>query len=208
FLRLLALPLSRFGLQEILDLLASPPLAAASGLDPASFEHLRDWLHGAGARWGLDAAHRRRHGAPADDAHTWRFALDRLLLGHAAGDDAEIVLEPATHAAGDAGTGRVLAPWPDLEGSALDALDTLLRLLRILARHERALAGALPPWQWRERLLGLLDPLFPAPPAEADTARALERLRALVDSFAADAARAGFESGVPAEIVRAHFTAV
>src|SRR5690606_22425721 len=68
FLRLLALPVSRFGLEEILDLLASPPLAQAAGLDGAAFERLHAWLHEAGARWGIDAAHRARMGAPEDDA--------------------------------------------------------------------------------------------------------------------------------------------
>src|SRR5690606_13212401 len=51
FLRLLDLPVSRFGLEEILDLLASPPLAEAAGLDVAAFERLHAWLHAAGARW-------------------------------------------------------------------------------------------------------------------------------------------------------------
>ena len=90
FLRLLALPVARFGLEDMLDLLASPPLAEAAGLDAADFERLHGWLHAAGARWGLDAAHRARLGAPADDAHTWQFALDRLLLGHASGSDAPL----------------------------------------------------------------------------------------------------------------------
>ena len=44
FLRLLALPASRFGLEETLDLLASPPLAAANGLVAEDFERLRGWL--------------------------------------------------------------------------------------------------------------------------------------------------------------------
>ena len=92
-------------------------------LDTESIDRLRDWIEAAGARWGLDAAHRARLGAPADDAFTWRFALDRLLLGHAAGDDADI-----------AG----VAPWPHLEGIALDALDALIELLSLLER-------ALPP---------------------------------------------------------------
>jgi exodeoxyribonuclease V gamma subunit len=130
FLRLLALPVSRFGLEEMLDLLASPPLAEAAGLDGAAFERLHGWLHDAGARWGLDAAHRARFDAPHDDAYTWAFALDRLLLGHASGDEGDI-----------AG----VAPWPDLEGGALDALDALIRLLRVLARHERAFANAMTP---------------------------------------------------------------
>lgn len=192
FLRLLALPVARFGLDETLDLLASPPLADAAGLDAAAFERLHGWLHGAGARWALDAAHRARLGVPADDAYTWQFALDRLLLGHASGSDDVI---------------EGVAPWPELEGGALGALDALLRLLRVLARHERLLGEALPPARWRERLLALLDAALPKPPSTTGGQRALDRLRMLIDDFATQAANAGFEDPVPAEIVRAHFTA-
>jgi len=196
FLRLLALPVSRFGLEEMLDLLASPPLAQAAGLDASAFERLHGWLHAAGARWGIDAAHRAHQGAPADDAYTWQFALDRLLLGHASGDDA-----------GLAGASQIVAPWPELEGGALDALDALLRLLRVLARHERLLGEAMPPAQWRERLLALLEALLPRPPATPGAQRALDRLRLLVDDFARQAAAAGYAAPVPAEVVRAHFAA-
>ncbi len=193
FLRLLALPVSRFGLEEMLDLLASPPLAEAAGLEADDFERLHGWLRAAGARWGIDAAHRARSGAPADDAYTWQFALDRLLLGHASGDERDI---------------DGVAPWAELEGGALDALDALLRLLRVLARHERLLGEAMPPAQWRERLLGLLDALLPKPPSSPNGQRALERLRTLVDDFARQAARAGFDAPIPGEVVRAHFAAI
>ena len=192
FLRLLALPVSRFGLEEMLDLLASPPLAEAAGLDAADFERLHAWLHAAGARWGLDAAHRERSGAPADDAYTWQFALDRLLLGHASGVDADI-----------AG----VAPWPDLEGGALDALDRLIRQLRALAHHEKELGVAASPGAWRDRLLSLLQELLPEAPTAPAAARALERLRSLVNDFARQAGKAGFDAEVPAEVVRAHFAA-
>ncbi|GGK16756.1 exodeoxyribonuclease V subunit gamma [Luteimonas terricola] len=197
FLRLLALPVARFGLVETLDLLASPPLAEAAALDAAAFARLHAWLHAAGARWGLDAAHRARLDAPADDAYTWAFALDRLLLGHATGSDA-----PVTTA-----SGQVIAPMPELEGSALDALDTLVRLLRVLARHARVLDEALPPDGWRERLLGLLNALLPKPPSSPASRRALDRLRSLIDTFAADARRAGVDTPVSADVVRAHFAA-
>ena len=192
FLRLLALPVSRFGLEEMLDLLASPPLAEAAGLDAADFERLHAWLHAAGARWGLDAAHRARSAAPADDAYTWQFALDRLLLGHASGVDADI-----------AG----VAPWPDLEGGALDALDRLIRQLRALARHEKELGVAASPGAWRDRLLSLLQELLPEAPTAPAAARALERLRSLVNDFARQAGKAGFDAEVPAEVVRAHCAA-
>ncbi|KRG41512.1 exodeoxyribonuclease V subunit gamma [Stenotrophomonas pictorum JCM 9942] len=193
FVQLLGLPVSRFGLNEILDLLQSAPLATAAGLDAAAFERLHGWLQAAGARWGLDAAHRQQHLAPADDAYTWQFALDRLLLGYASGSDQDI-----------AG----VAPWPELEGGALAALDALLRLLRVLARHQKTLAEALSPSQWRERLLGLLAALLPETPTEPAALRALERLRKLINEFAEEAEKAGFAAPVPAEVVRAHFAAV
>src|SRR5690606_1493331 len=90
FLRLLDLPVSRFGLGEVLDLLASPPIAGAAGLDPAALDRLRHWLGAAGARWGIDAPHRGRQQAPVDDAYTRSFAPDRLLLGHDRGREAPL----------------------------------------------------------------------------------------------------------------------
>ena len=193
FLALLELPISRFGLHEVLDLLASAPIAEAAGLDEAGLDRLRSWLHAAGARWGLDAGHRQQHQAPADDAYTWRFALDRLLLGHASGEEDDI---------------DGVAPWPHLEGSALAALDTLIRLLRVLERQQQLLAEAMSPADWRERLLDLLEVLLPANPSAPRGQRALERLRALINEFARDAERAGFSAPVPAEVVRSHFTTV
>ena len=193
FVRLLGLPVSRFGLHEILDLIASPPIATAAGLDEPALERLQGWLEAAGARWGLDARHRQAQQAPADDAYTWQFALDRLLLGYASGAEDDI-----------AG----VAPWPELEGSALAALDAVIRLLRVLARHQRVLGEAMTPAQWRERLLGLLEALIPQPPAEVGAQRALDRLRKLIDDFARQAAKAGYDAPLPAEVVRAHFAGV
>ncbi|GAA5067526.1 exodeoxyribonuclease V subunit gamma [Lysobacter panacisoli] len=190
FLRLLSLPIARFGVGEVLDLLATPALAEAAGLDAPGIERLRGWLHEAGARWGLDPDHRARHDAPADDAYTWRFALDRLLLGHASGDDEDI-----------AG----VAPWTELEGSALDALDALIRVLRVFARHERVLGRAMPPAQWRDVLFALLDALLPEHPRAIADQRALDRLRRHIDTFATSAEEAGFDKPVPPDVVRAHF---
>ncbi len=192
FIHLLALPVSRFGLNEVLDLLGSAPLAEAAGLDAAALERLHAWLSAAGARWGLSAAHRAQHQAPADDAFTWQFALDRLLLGHASGEEDDI-----------AG----VAPWPALEGSALEALDRLIGLLRILAVYQQRLGEALSPLQWRQRLLALLQALLPLPPSAASSQRALDRLRRLINQFAEEAEQAGFTEAVPPEVVRAHFAA-
>lgn len=198
FIRLLALPISRFGLSEILDLLSSPPIAESAGLDAPALERLRVWLHDAGARWALDARHRVQHDAPADDACTWQFALDRLLLGYATGAEDDIVLDDE----------RRVAPMPRLEGSSLDVLDTLVRLLRVLALQQRVLSEAMSPDAWRERLLALLAALVPDRPGDGNGQRALERLRALIQAFADQARAAGVDQPVPADVVRHHFATV
>src|SRR5690606_22986316 len=64
----------------------------------------------------------------------------------------------------------------------------------------------MPPAQWRERLLGLLDALLPATPATPATPRALARLRQLVGAFADSAAAAAFDAPLAPEVVPAHFT--
>ncbi|HVV96591.1 MAG TPA: exodeoxyribonuclease V subunit gamma [Rhodanobacteraceae bacterium] len=191
-LRLLDLPSAKLTSNEVLDLIALPPLMRRFGLDAESIDRLRDWIEKAGARWGLDAAHRARLGAPADDAFTWRFALDRLLLGHAAGDDADI-----------AG----VAPWTDLEGHALDALDALIALLGIIARAVDDIERAHTPSDWQALLMTTLEALLPENPGDAADARARDRVFGEIDAFGRAADEAGLAEAMPSDVVRAHFVA-
>lgn len=193
-LTLLALPAARFGAAEVLDLLALPAVARAQGLDEDALARLRAWLPAAGVRWGLDAAHRARLGAPAEPSYTWAWALDRLLLGMATGDDAEV--------------GGVV-PWPHLEGQGLAALDALLRVLRVLARLERACASARPLADWQALLQWALQALLPEQPEAPADQRALARLdQVLADALEAAAAAGLAERPVPAAVLRAHLEAV
>ncbi len=121
FLRLLDLPLRALTVTDVLDLLAVPAIAARFDLDDNERGALQDWLDAAGARWGLDAADRVRHGAQDDRLHL-RIRARPPAAGLRAGADDDI-----------AG----VAPWPELEGQATDALDGLLRLLGCCARRAR-----------------------------------------------------------------------
>jgi len=191
-LRILAFERARLTSNEVLDLIALPSLMRRFDLDAESIDRLREWIRQAGARWGLDAAHRARLGAPAEDAFTWRFALDRLLLGHAAGDDADI-----------AG----VAPWPDLEGHALDALDALIELLALIERTARDVSQPRTPADWQALLTTVLEALLPPNPADAADARARDRVFGEIDAFGRSAAEAGLDGTLPADVVRAHFAA-
>lgn len=193
FLRLLALPGSRFTVNEVLEWLAVPAIAQRFGLDAAALDRLRPWLQAAGARWGLNAEHRAQFDAPAEAAYTWAFAIDRLLLGHASGDAVEI---------------HGIAALPPPEGDVLPALDALLTGLRALARWQSRLSRRHEAAAWRGELLSLLDDLFAAQPAADEDRRTLDTLRAQIDVFAKQLRDAGLEQRLPIEIVRAWFDEV
>ena len=191
-LRILDLPQSRLTSNDVLDLIALPPLLRRFDLDGESIDRLRGWIDAAGARWGLDAAHRARLGAPAEEAFTWRFALDRLLLGHAAGDDADV-----------AG----VAPWPHLEGTALDALDALIELLALIDRAVVDVAAARSAGEWQALLTNVLTALLPANASDAADQRARDRVFAEIDAFGRAAEDADLDDALPCDVVRAHFAA-
>lgn len=185
FLRLLELPLRPLTANDAIDLLAVPAVAARFGIDQDDRDQLQTQLEEAGARWGLDAADRVRHGAPADAAYSLEFALDRLLLGHASGDEADI---------GD------VAPWPDLEGRATDALDGLLRFVALLRDAAARLSEPHPPAAWARELDRLLDAAF-EPEREGSDAAALRRLREGIAEFAEGARLAGYAAPVEHAVV-------
>lgn len=192
FARLLDLPDSRFAINDVLDLLSVAAIAERFELEPADFDSLRHWLGAAGARWGLNAEHRAELDAPPEAAFSWAWALDRLLLGHATGDEAML-----------AG----VAPLPLLEGGDLLVLDRLLQALRRLAHWQRALSLARAPSDWAAALGALIADFFPERARDNTDRDAIDGLRAQVAAFARQATQARVANEVPAPVVRAWFTA-
>ena len=166
---LLDLPLSRWQASTLLDLLAVPAVMRRFGLSAGELDAITDWVGAAGIRWGRDARHRDALGAGAFEQNSWRFGLDRLLLGVAQSDD-------ETLTAG-------VAPWADLEGGMTAALGKLWRFERTLADTADALAQSATPAQWQTRLNAMLDALI-LPAADApDEQRAVDSLRGVFARF-------------------------
>ena len=65
----------------VLDLAAAPAVRRRFRFDDDDVERIREWTVGSGARWGLDQEHRAPYSLGAVDQGTWRWAIDRLLLG-------------------------------------------------------------------------------------------------------------------------------
>jgi len=97
---------SRRTASSLLDLAELPPVQAHFGFTPDDLPTLREWVVHAGVRWGADAEHRVGHGLPDDDAYTWRFGLDRLLLGQAMAADDLVLIGSRWWASWGATSGR------------------------------------------------------------------------------------------------------
>ena len=82
-LSLLTLPESRFASEEVLALLEVPALAQRFSVDESGLRLLRRWVMESGIRWGLDDASVEALALPVTGQHTWRFGLQRMLLGYA-----------------------------------------------------------------------------------------------------------------------------
>ncbi|MDT0634893.1 exodeoxyribonuclease V subunit gamma [Spectribacter hydrogenoxidans] len=162
FRQLLDLPLSRWAASDILALAAVPAIMRRFGLDQAMLATASDWVASAGVRWGYDADSRAALGAGAITQNTWRFGLDRLLLGVAQSDDETLV--------------DGVAPWSDLEGGATAALGNLWHLVEQLHAWSERLQSETTAVDWQERLNAMVAVLFRPDPQDHHEQAALGEL--------------------------------
>ena len=174
-LRMLELASGRVTASEVLDLLALSPVRHKFGLDSADLPLIQGWVREVGVRWGMDAEHRVRAGQPGYAENTWRFGLDRLLLGRAFGADGDRVFAGAL-------------PWGELDGDQalllgrlVDFCETLFGLLGEL-RSPATMA------QWRDRLTTALDSMLGG---ERSTQWLFRQLRDVLDQQAQTAEACG-----------------
>ena len=183
-LDLLALLTGRCTGPEVLALCEHDALLARFDLDPAMLARLHEWVRAAGVRWGLDADHRHELGVPATGTHSWRFGLDRLLLGHlmGAGDEPWQGLLPCAAA----GSGET-AP-----------LGGFVALMDTIHRWHTLFRGSRSPADWHGLLLRLFDAFFL--PDRHD--QGLATLRETVTAFERDCRLAGCTAPLSPEAVR------
>jgi exodeoxyribonuclease V gamma subunit len=188
---LLALAAGNAPASRVFDLLRQPLVAAHFGLDESSLEQVRDWMHEAGIRWGLDSEQARAAGA--GDGHTVEAGLARLFLSWAAGEAAGRTLFAGR-------TGVRHAP----QGSAGLALGTFWHYARVLNNLRAELLKTHDAEGWRAVLLASLAALVGEAPEHAEEMRAV---RGAINALADDMAAAGAigqetEIALPLDVIR------
>ncbi|RXZ44779.1 exodeoxyribonuclease V subunit gamma [Crenobacter cavernae] len=188
---LVALFDSRFETEAVLALFDCPALMRRFDLAEGELPLIRDWVRRAGIRWGRDAAHKQSCGVPAGPRFTWRWGLDRLLLGSVLPDGLAGVDDPCFAGLLPAGgaDGQLFATLSRF-ASALDALMDLADIWQTPAA----------PVEWATRMSALADALF-EPDDDAEDA-ALQLWRDAAAELVEDATLAEFSTKVGQAVLR------
>jgi exodeoxyribonuclease V gamma subunit len=176
----------RFSVSSVLDLLGLEVIRDRFRISAEEVETLREWTAETGIRWGIDAEHRASVGQPPLVQNTWRFGLDRLLLGYAMpGRERTLYAD--------------VLPYDDVEGTNADLLGRLAEFCATLFRFHSLLAEARPPAAWRDSLSEFLEAMIVN---TGPMARERQQIRLALASVAESARVGGFAGNVGSDAIR------
>lgn len=183
FLRLLQLPESRFEGSSVIALLTIPAIGSRFGIDAEALDPLREQVEAAAIRWGLDAG-ALPDGTPGPERNSWRFGLERLLLGIAFEED--VLYEG-------------MVPVDPGGRDAIELTGQLAGFIECLERYAGELIAARPIGDWIGLLHRLLADFFCETPASEV---ALATLRSAIADVASALVQAGYQSPVERSVMQ------
>ncbi|MEN3123408.1 exodeoxyribonuclease V subunit gamma [Janibacter sp. LM] len=146
--RVVALAGGRLTASEVLDLAASDAVRRRFRLDDDDLATMTRWVTDSGIRWGYDQARRAPFAMEVEHQGTWRFGLDRLLLGVTVSADGPLEV------------GGVM-PLDDVGSGSVDLVGRVTEMLGRIGAGLDTLEGAGTAEQWMtgltETVLSLTD---------------------------------------------------
>ncbi|PIE25247.1 MAG: exodeoxyribonuclease V subunit gamma [Neptuniibacter caesariensis] len=184
FEKLLTLNRSRLTVSDVLELLEVPAVMRRVGLDEAGFQKLRFWIDQVNIRWGMDSDQRSLWDLPLFEQNSWRFGLQRMLVGYALGEQSDYW--------------QGVAPYVEIEGLEAELLGKLADFIDLLdqTRAHFGQARLLP--DWIEVINALLDNYFQ--PDEQDEI-SLNAVRNVLQSLQDQVVDAGYNEPLSPVII-------
>jgi len=147
FLAILELPQGRFTAGDILALLEVAAIRNRFCLTEQDLDRISSWVADSGIRLGIDGNSRSQEGLPSISENSWRWGLERLLLGEAL---------PARERDLFAG----LMPCEPGEGGEVQHLGTLAHFTDLLFSTAGSLAADRTLAEWSRVLVEIVDRFF------------------------------------------------
>jgi exodeoxyribonuclease V gamma subunit len=186
FLAILDLSGSRFCASEALSLLECDSIRQRFHLSEDDLPIIHRWVIETGIRWGIDARHREELGLQPQSENTWRFGLERLVLGYAMPGQEEKMF-------------RGILPYDYVEGEEALLLGKFAEFGEALFSHAPGLGEARTLSEWSKSLIAILDRFFLP---EGEDAREIHVIRDTIHSLTRDEELSGFHEEVELEVIK------
>ena len=188
FLALLDLADARFEASKVLSLMESESLQKKFAITSDDLERIGSWVQSTRICWGRDKENKEELGLPGFAQNTWRFGLDRLLLGYA--------MHP-----GNAQDFHGILPYDNMEGDDAVLLGNFLSFVSTLFEQIQSLKQARSLGDWSQVLTGLLEEFFYVDEAKESDFR---NVRAILTGLAGIQEKTGYTQALTLDVVRAY----
>jgi exodeoxyribonuclease V gamma subunit len=188
FLAILGLRSGRFNAIEVLSILECPPIQQRFNLSEADLGLVHRWVTETRINWGIDADYRKKMDLPPFPENTWRFGLDRLLLGYAMPGKGEQLF-------------KGILPYDNVEGGDTCALGKFVDFAEALFSCVGSLSGQKTLSEWSQILTGLLDTFF-LPDGQAGIE--IQMIQRTLYDLIRQEALSGFHEKVELEVIQAY----
>ncbi len=180
--KVLMLSDTRFDVESVFELLDYDEIRVQFNLDENQVIQCRKLAKATNIRWGISAHYRKKNQLPATDEHTWKYALDRILLGYALGDSPDTI-EQLFEADSDnddnkaVKTGLPLLAYNDIEGSDALMLANLKRFTDTVFRVNQWQQQSHSVIDWLDKTKTLITQLFSESSDNQPILKSLDNIR-------------------------------
>lgn len=154
FMKILSLPDGRFTSSAVMGILQCPEVLRRFSLSGEDFDIIGGWVRDTAVYWGIDAEHKGSLALPEIFENTWRFGLERMLLG-------------SVMACQDAAPLGIL-PYMEIEGGNMQVLGRFITYFRLLSETYYKLRGEHSPDAWGILINGIIEGFFEPDPASSE----------------------------------------
>ncbi len=186
FLMILKLSNLRFTSVEVLDIFEFEAIRSKFGLNSADLQTIRNWVVETKICWGIDGDFRSAMNLPKFEENSWRFGIDRAMMGYAMADDES--------------TPEMLPIPFDLEGSDATVIGRFLDFCELLASTVQKIksSSSRTAGEWSLFLSSLIDPFFDE---NSETASEIKALRLAISALARKTELADFSQKIDLPVV-------
>ncbi len=188
FLKILTLDRERFRATAVLDILETAAVRKKYGLSETDLPLIAGWVEKTGIRWGADADYKQSLGLPSFHENTWRFGLERMILGHALPE-----ADPPQVFSG-------VLPYGDIEAESALVLGRFAAFVDDMIDIAQRAAESRSPAGWQDFLTDVLSRVFTD---DSATEQETGRIRAALEQngFAGSARAAGFSDPISSDVM-------